>query len=84
MLYVLHFYFTRKILRSLIFQIKADHAVVAVGLEPNTQLGTSSGLELHEEMGGFLVNAELEARSNLWVVSIFLIRSLKKIQEMKF
>jgi apoptosis-inducing factor 1 len=55
-----------------LFQLHADHAVIAVGLQPNTQLGTSSGLELHEEMGGFLVNAELEARSNLWVVSIFL------------
>jgi hypothetical protein len=56
-------------LQLFILQIYADHAVIAVGLEPNTQLGTSSGLELHEEMGGFLVNAELEARSNLWVVS---------------
>ncbi|XP_065345633.1 apoptosis-inducing factor 1, mitochondrial [Cloeon dipterum] len=47
--------------------IKTDHAVVAVGLEPNTQLANTSGLEVHEELGGFLVNAELEARSNLWV-----------------
>ncbi|XP_059483923.1 apoptosis-inducing factor 1, mitochondrial [Neocloeon triangulifer] len=47
--------------------INADHAVVAVGLQPNTQLANTSGLEVHEELGGFLVNAELEARSNLWV-----------------
>ncbi|KAF4523243.1 hypothetical protein B566_EDAN006866 [Ephemera danica] len=47
-------------------KVNADHAVIAVGLEPNTELATTSGLELHEELGGFLVNAELEARSNLW------------------
>jgi programmed cell death 8 (apoptosis-inducing factor) len=51
-------------------QLRAEHAVVAVGLEPRTDLAATSGLELHEEMGGFLVNAELEARSNLWVVSV--------------
>ncbi|XP_047740346.1 apoptosis-inducing factor 1, mitochondrial isoform X2 [Hyalella azteca] len=44
-----------------------DHVVVAVGLSPNTELGLTSGLELDERRGGFRVNAELEARSNLWV-----------------
>lgn len=44
-----------------------DHVVVAVGLEPNTELAESSGLELSSVHGGFLVNAELEARTNLWV-----------------
>lgn len=47
-----------------------DHVVVAVGLEPNTDLAASSSLEVDEQHGGFLVNAELEARSNIWVVSI--------------
>ena len=42
--------------------------VVAVGLEPNTEL-KSAGLEVDPKNGGFLVNAELEARSNVWVVS---------------
>jgi len=46
-----------------------DHLVVAVGLSPNTDLAASSGLEVDEERGGFLVNAELEARSNVWIVS---------------
>jgi len=51
-------------------QISVDHLVVAVGLDPNTELAATSGLEVDEQRGGFLVNAELEARSNVWVVSI--------------
>lgn len=42
--------------------------IVAVGLEPNVDLAFSSDLEIHDKLGGFLVNAELEARSNVWVV----------------
>jgi len=42
--------------------------VVAVGLEPNTDIAAASGLETDPQRGGFLVNAELEARSNVWVV----------------
>jgi len=49
-----------------------DHVVVAVGLTANTELAATSGLEVDEQRGGFLVNAELEARSNVWVVSISL------------
>lgn len=41
--------------------------VIAVGVQPNTDLATSSNLEIDPKIGGFLVNAELEARSNLWV-----------------
>jgi len=48
-------------------QVKTDHVVVAVGLTPNTQLGEVSELEIDPEFGGFRVNAELEARSNVWV-----------------
>ncbi len=54
------------------FQLLVDHVVVAVGLEPNTELSQSAGLEIDPSHGGFLVNAELEARSNVWVVSYFL------------
>lgn len=43
---------------------------MAVGARPNTDLARSSGLELDEEHGGFLVNAELMARTNLWSVSV--------------
>ncbi|XP_071529713.1 apoptosis-inducing factor 1, mitochondrial isoform X5 [Panulirus ornatus] len=48
-------------------EIVTDHVVVAVGLEPNVELAHSSGLEVDDTHGGFRVNAELEARSNLWV-----------------
>uniref|UniRef100_A0A2P2HWW7 Apoptosis-inducing factor 1, mitochondrial-like n=1 Tax=Hirondellea gigas TaxID=1518452 RepID=A0A2P2HWW7_9CRUS len=47
--------------------IETDHVVIAVGLSPNVELAATSGLELDEKQGGFRVNAELEARSNLWV-----------------
>ena len=51
-------------------QLSVDHLVVAVGLDPSTELAATSGLEVDDQRGGFLVNAELEARSNVWVVSI--------------
>lgn len=48
-------------------KIDADQVIVAVGVQPNTDLATTSNLETEPKIGGFLVNAELEARSNLWV-----------------
>lgn len=48
-------------------KIDADQVIVAVGVEPNTDLAEVSHLETDPDVGGFLVNAELEARSNLWV-----------------
>lgn len=47
--------------------LDVDHLIVAVGIKPNTELAKTSSLELDEKYGGFLVNAELEARSNIWV-----------------
>ncbi|KAL0110937.1 hypothetical protein PUN28_012772 [Cardiocondyla obscurior] len=47
--------------------IDADQVIVAVGVQPNTDLAATSNLETEPKIGGFLVNAELEARSNLWV-----------------
>lgn len=47
--------------------LKSDYVVVAVGLDPNTELAQTSELEVDETIGGFRVNAELEARSNLWI-----------------
>ena len=41
--------------------------VVAVGLEANTDLADSADLEVDDRFGGFLVNAELEAASDVWV-----------------
>jgi programmed cell death 8 (apoptosis-inducing factor) len=47
--------------------LDADHVIVAVGVEPNTELAKSSGLEVDKDLGGFVVNAELNARSNVFV-----------------
>uniref|UniRef100_A0AAY4EA36 Apoptosis-inducing factor 1, mitochondrial n=1 Tax=Denticeps clupeoides TaxID=299321 RepID=A0AAY4EA36_9TELE len=46
---------------------RTDHIVAAVGLEPNVDLATSGGLEVDSDFGGYRVNAELQARSNIWV-----------------
>ncbi|GLG99835.1 Putative apoptosis-inducing factor 1, mitochondrial [Gryllus bimaculatus] len=48
-------------------KVSAEHVIVAVGVEPNTQLAEPSELETDDEFGGYLVNAELMARSNLWI-----------------
>ncbi|PIK61200.1 putative apoptosis-inducing factor 1, mitochondrial [Apostichopus japonicus] len=48
-------------------EVLADHVVVAVGLEPNTALSITSGLEVDDRLGGYRVNAELEARRDVWV-----------------
>ncbi|KAM4663211.1 apoptosis-inducing factor 1, mitochondrial isoform 2-T2 [Discoglossus pictus] len=48
-------------------QVQTDHIVAAVGLEPNTELAKSAGLELDGDFGGYRVNAELQARNNIWV-----------------
>lgn len=40
---------------------------MAVGVEANTELAKSSQLETHSEIGGFIVNAELQARNDIWV-----------------
>ncbi|KAM9348982.1 apoptosis-inducing factor 1, mitochondrial isoform 2-T2 [Symphorus nematophorus] len=47
--------------------VKTDHIVTAVGLEPNVDLAKSAGLEVDSDFGGYRVNAELQARSNIWV-----------------
>ncbi|KAF9969949.1 Apoptosis-inducing factor 1, mitochondrial [Actinomortierella ambigua] len=47
-------------------KITADHVVVAVGINPNVELAKKAGLELDEVRGGVVVNAELQARSNVY------------------
>ncbi|XP_015786760.1 apoptosis-inducing factor 1, mitochondrial [Tetranychus urticae] len=47
--------------------LETDYAVVAVGLQANTELAKSAGLEVDEVQGGYLVNSELQARSDIWV-----------------
>lgn len=46
--------------------VVVDHAIVAVGSEPNVKLAKASGLEVDPNLGGFLVNAELEARTDVF------------------
>lgn len=46
-----------------------DHVIVAVGSKPDVSLAKSSGLEVDRLLGGYVVNAELEARRHLYVVS---------------
>lgn len=48
-------------------KISVDYIVCAVGLKPDVDLARTSGLEVDEKTGGFLVNSELEARTNVWV-----------------
>ncbi|XP_041750848.1 apoptosis-inducing factor 1, mitochondrial isoform X2 [Coregonus clupeaformis] len=47
--------------------VKTDHIVAAVGLDPSVELAKSAGLEVDSDFGGYRVNAELQARSNIWV-----------------
>ncbi|XP_023170825.1 putative apoptosis-inducing factor 1, mitochondrial isoform X2 [Drosophila hydei] len=44
-----------------------DIVVVCVGCSPNTAMAGASKLEVDRGLGGFVVNAELEARRNLFV-----------------
>ena len=60
---------------NLFLQLAVDHVIVAIGLEPNVQLAKSAGLEIDPKHGGFLVNAELEARRNVWVVGTDMLLS---------
>lgn len=50
-------------------QKTADHVIIAVGSESNTDLAESAGLEVDAELGGFVVNSEMSARTDLYAVS---------------
>ncbi|EDW03868.1 putative apoptosis-inducing factor 1, mitochondrial isoform X2 [Drosophila grimshawi] len=47
--------------------VLSDIVVVCVGCSPNTAMAGPSKLEVDRTLGGFVVNAELEARRNLYV-----------------
>lgn len=49
-------------------ELYVDHVVVAVGSRPNIDIAKDSDLEVDINLGGFVVNAELEARRHLYVV----------------
>jgi programmed cell death 8 (apoptosis-inducing factor) len=55
-----------KVTTSSGIELTVDHVVVAVGLRPNTDLASSGQLEVDPHLGGFRVNAELQACSNVW------------------
>lgn len=47
-------------------QLAVDHVVVAVGIEPRVELARAAGLEVDEKRAGVVVNAELEARTDVF------------------
>lgn len=47
-------------------KVLVDHVVVAVGIEANVELAKNAGLEVDEIRGGIAVNAELQARRNVY------------------
>ena len=54
--------------------------MVAVGLDADTRLATSSsGLEVDTEVGGYRVNSELQACSDIWVVSNVQEKTMSKL-----
>ncbi|XP_056631983.1 apoptosis-inducing factor 1, mitochondrial isoform X1 [Diorhabda sublineata] len=44
-----------------------DFVIVAMGVTPNTDLAEESDLEVDPELGGFLVNTELQARTDVYI-----------------
>lgn len=53
--------------------------MAAVGLESSVELAKSAGLEVDSDFGGYRVNAELQARSNIWVVRMAFFTAKQKI-----
>ncbi|CAK1588859.1 unnamed protein product [Parnassius mnemosyne] len=47
-------------------ELVASLVVECVGIEPNTELAASSGLEVHPDLGGVVVNAEMQARAGVF------------------
>lgn len=46
--------------------IIVDFVIQAIGSEPNIELAKDAMLEIDKNLGGFVVNAELEARTNVY------------------
>lgn len=44
---------------------------MAVGAVPNTELAADAGLEVDSTLDGYLVNSELQARTDLYIVSFY-------------
>jgi programmed cell death 8 (apoptosis-inducing factor) len=50
---------------------ETDHVVFAIGAKPNTTLAEKAFLEIDQVNGGIVANAELAARSDIYVVRTF-------------
>ncbi|KAI8072156.1 apoptosis-inducing factor, mitochondrion-associated, C-term-domain-containing protein [Gilbertella persicaria] len=46
--------------------LTVDHVIVAIGIEPRVDLAREAGLEIDEKRAGVVVNAELEARTDVY------------------
>lgn len=46
--------------------LETDYVVLATGISPNVDIARKSGLEVDSLLGGIIVNAELESRSNVF------------------
>lgn len=46
--------------------LSVDHVIVAIGIEPRVDLAKDAGLEIDEKRSGVVVNAELEARTDVY------------------
>ncbi|GAA5810957.1 hypothetical protein MFLAVUS_004385 [Mucor flavus] len=46
--------------------LSVDHVIVAIGIEPRIDLAKEAGLEIDEKRSGVVVNAELEARTDVY------------------
>ncbi|KAI8974719.1 apoptosis-inducing factor, mitochondrion-associated, C-term-domain-containing protein [Pilobolus umbonatus] len=46
--------------------LDVDHVIVAIGIEPRVDLARKAGLEIDEKRSGVVVNAELEARTDVY------------------
>lgn len=46
--------------------LKVDHVIAAVGIEVPKEFAEKSGIEFDNKRGGYVVNSELQAKSNIW------------------
>ena len=46
--------------------LNVDHVIAAVGIEVDQSFAERSGIEFDQKRGGFVVNSELQAKSNIW------------------
>lgn len=50
-------------------QVDVDYVLVCTGIEPNTSIGSASGITVADgPPGGFVADSELNVAPNVWVV----------------